>query len=128
MLERKDIDVLKDIWRSDNKRLMLCPICDGSLNVNAVARTSQGTLKVSYDTFIECENCSFNLKVNSFKILGTIKRFDEKAIDISSWSPIGDREITSFGNSLDEDTLKEVFSSEELAEFLVVDGRVVAVL
>ena len=128
MLEKKEIDVLKDLWRSDNKRLLTCPMCGGSLKVNMHPRTLHGSFRVSYDTFIECENCTFSVEANAFKVFGAVKSFDEKTIDISSWSALGDREINSFGNGLDEEILREISSSGELTEFLVVNGQVVAII
>ncbi|HEC81429.1 MAG TPA: hypothetical protein ENI42_03260 [Thermoplasmatales archaeon] len=129
MLEQKEIDVLRDIWNKDNKRFMVCPRCGGSLTViqlNPVYKP--GRTVVYYKTVIECDKCSFNIRVESCTVYGAVRSFNDEEVEISSWSSTGSRTTSVFRHSLDRKLLEELRSTGELVEFLIVDDQVVVVI
>ena len=83
---------------------------------------------IPYDTIIECTKCDFNIRVESFTILGAIKSFDLKNVEIGSWSPSGSRVLSTYEHVLDYDLLKKLKEDGELAEFLIVNKHVVQVI
>ena len=83
---------------------------------------------VAYDTIIECTSCDFKIRAESFTILGSVKNFDLKHMEIGSWSPSGSRVLSSYEHILDYDLLKKLKESGELAEFLIVNKQVVHVI
>lgn len=83
---------------------------------------------VPYDTIIECNKCNYKIRTESFTILGSVKNFDLKKIEIASWSPTGSRVISNYEHLLDYDQLKELKKSTELKEFLVVNNQVVQII
>ena len=129
MLEQDEIDVLKDIWNRDNKGLMICPKCSGSLTIVQLQPvTKPGATSVLYQTVVECDSCPFNIKVESCTIFGAVKSFDDQMVEIGSWSSTGSRTTSTYQHSLDPKLLRELQSSGELVEFLIVDDRVVVVI
>ena len=129
MLEQEEIDVLKDIWNRDNKRFMICPKCGGSLTIVQLQPvTKPGTSSVLYQTVIECDSCPFDIKVESCTIFGAVKSFDDQMVEIGSWSSTGSRTTSTYRHSLDPKLLRELQSSGELVEFLIVDDCVVVVI
>ena len=83
---------------------------------------------VSYDTIVECSSCSYTDRVVSFSILGSVKDFDMKYVEIGSWSPSGSRMLSKYEHVLDPGLLKKLKESGELVEFLVVNDKVVQVI
>ena len=129
MLEQKEIDALKDIWNRDNKRFMVCPVCGGSLTIVQLSPVyKSGRTMVYYKTVIECDSCSFNIKVESCIVYGAVKSFNDDEVEISSWSSTGSRTTQVYKHSLDRKLLEELKSTGELVEFLIVDDQVVVVI
>lgn len=123
----EEIEVLKKFWKGN--RDLICPRCGSPLNLVAMyPKTKEGSLQVSYETFIECENCSFSIRVDTSKVYGAVKAFDDRTIDISSWSPSGAREIMTYENLLGKEKLEYLFETGKLVEFLIVNDKVVAVM
>ena len=61
-------------------------------------------------------------------ILGSVKDFDLKEVEIGSWSPTGSRVLSRYEHVLDYDLLKKLKDTGELTEFLVVNKQVVHVI
>ena len=83
---------------------------------------------IPYDTIIECTYCDFKIRAESFTILGCIKDFDLKNVEIASWSPSGSRVISRYEHILDYDLLKRLKESAELKEFLIINRQVIQVI
>ena len=81
-----------------------------------------------YDTVIECTSCDFKIRAESFSILGSVKNFDLKNVEIASWSPSGSRVLSTYEHILDYDLLKKLKESAELKEFLIVNKQVIQVI
>jgi len=83
---------------------------------------------IPYDTIIECTSCDFKIRAESFTILGGVKSFDARFIEIASWSPSGSRVLSKYEHILDYELLKKLKDSAELKEFLVINNQVVQVI
>jgi len=68
------------------------------------------------------------MRVNSYTLYGAVKDYDDKTIEISSWSETGSREINRFYHVLDENLLRKLKESGDLVEFLIVNDIVLLVI
>lgn len=126
---KKDMEILTNIWSKDGNKSLICPKCNGKLVLIQIEPIPDAqNAYIPYDTVIECTHCSFKIRAESFSILGSVKDFDLKSIEIGSWSPSGSRVISKYEHILDYDLLKELKKSGELVEFLVVNNQVVQVI
>ncbi|HDO19279.1 MAG TPA: hypothetical protein ENG74_00975 [Thermoplasmatales archaeon] len=129
MLKQEEIDILKSIWKKDAENFMTCPKCGSSLTIVQLGpRVKPGVDRILYETVVECSRCSFNIKTSSFTVYGAVKDFDDETIEIASWSSTGSREVYTFNHHLDKNLLKELKSSGELVEFLIVNGYAIVVI
>ena len=125
---KRDMEILASIWDRSSKALS-CPQCGHKMVIVQVEPIHDAeNAYIPYDTIIECTGCDFKIRAESFSILGCVKDFDLKHIDIASWSPSGSRVISKYEHILDYDLLKSLKESAELVEFLVVDKQVVQVI
>lgn len=128
-IDSKNIDVVASLWDRTGKKSMVCPRCNGRMIIVQMEPvTDVEEAYVPYDTIIECTKCDFNIRVESFTILGAVKDFDLKKITIGSWSPSGSRVVSSYEHVLDNDLLKKLKESGELVEFLIVNRKVVQII
>lgn len=126
---KKDMEILTNIWSKDSNKSLICPKCNGKLVLIQIEPIPDAqNAYIPYDTVIECTHCSFKIRAESFSILGSVKDFDLKSIEIGSWSPSGSRVISKYEHILDYDLLKELKKSGELVEFLVVNNQVVQII
>lgn len=125
---KKDVELVAGVW--DNKsRSMKCPKCNGEMVLIQVEQIEDHTNPfVPYDTIIECNSCNFKVRTVSFTLLGSVKDFDMRNIEIASWSPSGSRVVSNYEHVLNFDVLKNLKKSGELVEFLVVNNQVVQVI
>ena len=126
---KKNMEILADIYESTSNGMMSCPNCGGNLIIVQVEPISDyDNAYTPYDTVIECSYCSFNLRAESFTILGSVKEFDSHSIKIGSWSDSGSRVLSKYEHILDYDLLKDLRTSGELVEFIVVNNQVIEVV
>ena len=126
---KRDMDILSEIWDSSSDQQLKCPQCGNKMiivQVDPIQDTDNPY--VPYDTIIECINCDFKIRAESFSILGSVKNFDLKNIEIASWSPSGSRVISQYEHVLDYDLLKQLKEKAELKEFLIVNKQVIQVI
>ena len=125
---KKNADILSEAW-DENTRSLICPKCGSEMNISEInPKSGLDDDFISFDTIIECNNCSFKLRTESLKILGGVKDFDLKKISIGSWSNSGNRVCSDFEHVLDYNMLKKLKESGELVEFLVVNNHVVDII
>lgn len=126
---KKNLEILEGIWDTTGKKNIVCPKC-GKNMVMVQIEPIQDTDNpyTPYDTIIECTSCDYKIRTESFTILGCVKNFDLKRIELASWSPSGSRVISNYEHVLNYDTLKQLKKSGELKEFLVVNEQVVQVI
>ena len=126
--KKKNMEVVANIW--DKKRnSMVCPKCGSNMIMVQVEPIHDAeNAYVPYDTIIECNSCDYKIRTESFTILGSVKDFDLKMIEIASWSPSGSRVLSKYEHILNYDMLKKLKKSEKLIEFLVVNNQVVQVI
>jgi len=126
---KRDMDILSEIWDQSTDKQLICPQC-GHKMIIVQLEPIQDTENpyIPYDTVIECINCDFKIRAESFSILGSVKNFDLKNIEIASWSPSGSRVISRYEHILDYDLLKKLKENAELKEFLVVNKQVIQVI
>jgi len=126
---RRDMEIVASIWDKTGEKSMKCPKCGGKMVLIQIEPiTDAENAYVPYDTIIECNSCSFRIRAVSFSILGSVKDFDMRNIEIGSWSPSGSRVLSKYEHILDYDLLKILKDSGELVEFLVVNNQVVQVI
>ena len=126
---KRDMDILSEIWDHSSDQQLKCPQCGNKMiivQVDPIQDTDNPY--VPYDTVIECINCDFKIRAESFSILGSVKNFDLKNIEIASWSPSGSRVISTYEHVLDYDLLKQLKEEAELKEFLIVNKQVIQVI
>jgi hypothetical protein len=129
MSYNNDLKILEGIWKKNRGEMLICPQCGGSLTMVQIEQLyDSDNPYVPYKTVIECMSCAFKLITESFTILGSVKSFDSHNIEIGSWSPSGSRVISKYEHLLSYELLKELESSGELVEFLVVNNQVVQVI
>ena len=123
------MEVVANMWDKTGDKSMLCPQCNHKMIIVQVDPIQDAeNAYIPYDSIIECTNCDFKIRAESFTILGSVKDFDLKHVEIGSWSPSGSRVLSSYEHILDYDLLKKLKESGELAEFLVVNKQVVQVI
>ena len=127
--DNKDADILAEVWEDDKDRPLICPNCGHNMIVVQLDPIQDDeNAYVPYDTIIECTYCDHKIRAESFSILGSVKSFDSKQIEIASWSPSGSRVVSRYEHILDMDLLENLKKSAELKEFLVVNKRVIQVI
>ena len=127
--DKKNMEVLADIWDKNGDKTMQCPECGSKMILVQVEPIHDvHNAYVPYDTIIECTSCPFNIRAESFTILGSVKDFNASTVEIGSWSPSGSRVLSKYEHILDYNLLKKLKESGELVEFLVVDKQVVQVI
>lgn len=127
--DNKDLDILADIWDEERDKPLVCPHCGHNMVVVQLDPIPDDeNAYVPYDTIIECTYCDFKIRAESFSILGCVRSFDSKQIEIASWSPSGSRVVSRYEHMLDLDLLEKLKKSAELKEFLVVNKRVIQVI
>jgi len=128
-IENKKLDLISGLWDKTGKKTMVCPKCHSKMIIVQLEPIQDAeNAYIPYDTIIECTKCDFNIRVESFTILGAIKSFDLKNVEIGSWSPSGSRVLSTYEHVLDYDLLKKLKEDGELAEFLIVNKHVVQVI
>ena len=127
--DKKEIEILADIWEKKSNKSMKCPKCGGNLVLVQIEPvTDAENAYVPYDTVVECTYCPFSIHVESFTILGSVKNFDEENVELASWSPSGSRVISKYEHTLSFDALSKLKKSGELVEFLVVNKQVIQII
>jgi len=126
---KKNMDVIANLWDRTGENSMVCPKC-GSKMIMIQLDPVQDYQNpyVAYNSIIECTKCEFEIKTESFTILGSVKSFDLKKIEIASWSPTGSRVISCYEHILDYNILKKLKESGELIEFLIVNKQVIQII
>jgi hypothetical protein len=125
----KNMDVVSGLWNQNRDSSMVCPECGGKLILIQIEPIyDMENLYTPYDTVLECTSCSFNIRAQSFTILGSVKEFNLDKIEIASWSPSGSRTISNFEHVLDYNALKNLKASGDLVEFLVVNNHVIQII
>jgi len=128
-MDNKNVDLVAGLWDKTGKRSLVCPKCHSKMIIVQLEPIEDAwNAYVPYDTVIECTKCDFKIRAESFTILGSIKNFDLKNVEIASWSPSGSRVISNYEHVLDYDLLKKLKESAELKEFLIVNKQVVQVI
>ena len=126
---KRDMEILADVWDQSKSKSLLCPQCGHKMIIVQVEPIQEAdNAYVPYDTVIECSYCDFKIRAESFSILGSVKNFDLKFIEIASWSPSGSRVISRYEHILDYDLLKKLKETTELKEFLIVNKQVIQVI
>ena len=126
---KKDMEILAIIWGKNGDDQLICPQCKHKMVVIQLEPIEDAqNAYFHYETVIECTNCDFNIRAESFTILGSLRSFDLEFIEIASWSPSGSRVISRYEHVLDYDLLKKLKETGELVEFLIVNDRVVQVI
>ena len=126
---KKSMEFLAKIWDRNSSKVLVCPQCNSKMIVIQLEPIQDTeNAYVPYDTIIECTNCDFKIRAESFSILGSVKDFDLKYIEIASWSPSGSRVISRYEHILNYDLLKILKESAELKEFLIVNKQVIQVI
>ncbi len=126
---KKYMEILAKIWDKDDGNVLVCPQCKSKMIIVQVEPIQDvENAYIPYDTIIECTYCDFKIRAESFSILGSVKDFDLKNVEIASWSPSGSRVISHYEHILDYDLLKRLKESAELKEFLIVNKQVIQVI
>jgi hypothetical protein len=126
---KKEMEFLAKIWDRKTSQVLACPQCKSKMIIVQIEPIHDDeNAYVPYDTIIECTNCDFKIRAESFSILGSVKDFDLKYVQIASWSPSGSRVISRYEHILDYDLLKKLKESTELKEFLIVNKHVIQVI
>ena len=123
------MEILAGIWDRTGKRSLVCPQCSHKMIIVQVEPIPDAeNAYIPYDTVIECYTCDFKIRAESFSILGSVKDFNLKHIEIACWSPSGSRVLSSYEHILDYELLKKLKESAELKEFLIVNKQVIQVI
>ncbi len=126
---KKEMEFFANIWDQNSNKILVCPQCNSKMIIVQIEPIQDAeNAYVPYDTIIECTNCDFKIRAESFSILGSVKDFDLKYIEIASWSPSGSRVISRYEHILNYDLLKMLKESAELKEFLIVNKQVIQVI
>ena len=126
---KKDMELLAGIWDRTGEKTLLCPQCENKMIIVQLEPIQDAeNAYIPYDTIIECTSCDFKIRAESFSILGCVKDFDLKNVEIASWSPSGSRVISRYEHILDYDLLRKLKESAELKEFLIVNKQVIQVI
>lgn len=126
---KKNMDIVANLWNRNSENSMVCPKCDSKM-IMIQLEPIQDYLNpyLAYDTIIECTKCEYEIRTESFTILGSVRSFDLKEIEIASWSPSGSRVISHYEHFLDYNLLKKLKESGDLKEFLVVNKQVIQII
>jgi len=125
---KKNVEIVANIWDKKGGH-MICPKCKKNMVMIQIDPIYDAeNAYVPYDTIIECTNCDYKIRTESFTILGSVKDFDLKNVEIGSWSPSGSRVLSKYEHIVDYDLLKKLKKTGELKEFLVVNNQVVQVI
>ena len=115
MNNKKNMEILANIWDKTDDRSLTCPQCGGSLTIVQMEPTLDvDDAYTPYKTIIECSSCSFKLETES--------------VEIGSWTSSGSRDLSKYKHLLNYNLLKELKQSGELVEFLIVDKQVIQVI
>ena len=126
---KKDMEILADIWDNSTDKSLKCPQCGHRMVIVQVEPIADAeNAYIPYDTIIECTSCEFKIRAESFTILGSIKDFDLRHIEIASWSPSGSRVLSKYEHILEYEELKKLKESGELKEFLIVNKQVIQII
>lgn len=126
---KKNMDVIANLWDRTKENSMVCPKCNSKMvMIQLDPIQDYQNPYVAYDSIIECTKCDYKIRTESFTILGSVKSFDLKEIEIASWSPSGSRVISRYEHVLDYNLLKKLKDSGDLKEFLVVNNQVVQII
>lgn len=129
VFNKKNMDVIAKLWDRTGENSMVCPNC-GSKMIMIQLNPIQDYQNpyVAYESIIECTKCDYMIRTESFTILGSVKNFDLKEIEIASWSPSGSRVLSRYEHFLDYNILKKLKDSGDLKEFLVVNKHVIQII
>ncbi len=128
-MTHKHLGVVADIWDKKKTKNPTCPKCGSAVTIIQIEPLYDAeNAYTPYRTILECSKCDFQLETQSFTILGCVKDFDVKTIEIASWAPSGSRVISHYDHLLDYDTLKKLKKSAELIEFLIVNNQVIEII
>jgi len=123
------VKTLSDLWKYSDATGLKCPVCQKDLLLIQVEEIQDYLNPYqTYDTVIECQSCSFQIRTESYTILGAISDYTVDQITIHGWSPSGSRVKITLEHILDYQLLKELLQSGDLVEFLVVDNHAVQVI
>jgi hypothetical protein len=126
---KRDVKLMSRVWSLYNDKPMKCPECGENMIVSQAEPIDDfENPYVPYDTVLECTSCPFKVRAESFSLLGGVKDFDLKNIEIGSWSPSGSRVLSNYEHLMNYDVLKDLKKSGDLVEFLVVNKHVVDVI
>ena len=126
---KKNMDVIANLWDRTGENSMVCPKCGNKMiMIQLDPIQDYQNPYVAYDSIIECTKCEFEIRTESFTILGSVKSFDLKQIEIAGWGPSGSRVISCYEHVLDYNTLKKLKESGDLKEFLVVNKHVIQII
>jgi len=126
---KKNMEIVANLWHDKGEGYMKCPKCGSKMVMVQIEPIQDAeNAYVPYDSVIECTSCDYKIRTESFTILGSVKNFDLKNIEIASWSPSGSRVISNYEHILEYDMLKSLKDSGELKEFLVVNKQVVQII
>ena len=127
--DNKDIDILAEVWEDDEDKPLVCPNCGHNMIIVQLDPIQDDEeAYVPYDTIIECTYCDHKIRAESFSILGSVKSYDSKHVELASWSPSGSRVVSRYEHMLDLDLLEKLKKSAELKEFLVVNKKAIQVI
>ena len=127
--KKADMKILAGVWDDSHVGSMICPQCHKNLIIIQVDPVNNSDDDyIPYDTILECVSCDFQIRAESFTILGSVKDFDSHNVEIGSWTPSGSRALTKYEHMLDYNLLKELKDSGELVEFLIVNNIVIQVV
>ncbi len=126
---KRDMEILAGIWDKSRSKPLACPQCGHKMVIVQVEPIQDAeNAYIPYDTIIECTSCEFKIRAESFTILGCVKDFDLKYVDIASWSPSGSRVVSRYEHVLDYEILKKLKESAELIEFLIVNKQIIQII
>lgn len=126
---KKHMDVVAGLWDKSSKESMICPKCQSKMIlIQTEPMYDAHNAYVPYDSIVECTKCNYQVRTESFTILGGVKDFNLKEVEIASWSPSGSRVISRYEHLLDFDLLKKIKKKGELVEFLIINNRVIQVI
>jgi hypothetical protein len=127
--DKKEMEILTEIWDNTHEGSLICPDCGNKLILVQIEPIENiYDAYVPYDTVIECVSCSFNIRAQSYALLGSVKNFDLHFVEIGSWSQTGIRILSKYEHILDFELLKNLKESGDLVEFLVVNDHVVQII
>ena len=126
---KRDMKILAEVWDRSSSKSLSCPQCEHKMIIVQVEPIHDAeNAYIPYDTIIECTHCDFKIRAESFSILGCVKDFDLKHVEIASWSPSGSRVVSRYEHLLDYDLLKKLKETAELKEFLIVNKQAIEVI